>query len=79
MNKECRLSRNKDYDKNVTANDASISTTHRLILLYKSEQRQKIINSVNNYINRLLPESHAAQHVCGRRKMGFSPNIKNQS
>ena len=44
INKECSLSRNEDYDKNITANNASISTTHKLILLYKSEQGQNIIN-----------------------------------
>ena len=30
MNKECRLSRNEAYDKNVTANNASISTSAQL-------------------------------------------------
>ena len=51
MNEECRLSRKEGYDKNVTANDASISKIDRLILPYKSEQGQKIINSVNNTTN----------------------------
>ena len=30
VNKECRLSRNEVYDKNVTANNASISTSAQL-------------------------------------------------
>ena len=51
MNEECRLSRNEGYDKNVTANNASISKIHRLILSYKSEQGKKIINLVNNTAN----------------------------
>ena len=43
LNEECKLPRNADYDSNVTTNNESISTTHRLILPYKSEQRQEII------------------------------------
>ena len=38
VKEECRLSWNEDYEKNVTANNPSISTTQRLILLNKSEQ-----------------------------------------
>ena len=62
MSEECKVPRN-DYDKNVTANNESISTTHRLILHYKGEQGQKTFKSVNNYVKRLLPQNHTAQHV----------------
>ena len=79
VNKECSLSRSEDYDKNITANNASISTTHRLILPYKSEQGRKIINSINNYNNQILPENHAAQRIYRSRKMSSSLNIKNQT
>ena len=44
MNEKCKPPRNADYDNNVTANNESISTTHRLILLYKGEQGQKILS-----------------------------------
>ena len=54
VNEECKVPRNADYDSNVIANNESINITHRLILPYKSEQGQKIIKSVNNYIKRLL-------------------------
>ena len=50
MNEECKAPRNADYDNNVTANNESISTAHRLILPYKGEQRQNIIQSLNNYV-----------------------------
>ena len=58
VNEECKAPRNADYDNNVTANNESISTTHRLILPYKGEQGQKIIKSLNNYVKRLLPQNH---------------------
>ena len=60
MNDEFRLSRNEDYDKKVTAKNASSSTIHRLILPYKSEQGRKTIKSVNKYSKRLLPEDYTA-------------------
>ena len=63
MNEERKRPRNADYDNNVTINNESISTTHRLILPYKGEQGQKIIKSVNNYFKKLLPQNHAVQHV----------------
>ena len=77
--KKCTLYKNEDYDKNIRANNASISTTHRLILFCKREQGWKISNLINNYINQILPENHAAQHVYRSRKMGSSLNIKNQT
>ena len=52
VNEECKVPRNADYDNNVTANNESISTAHRLILPYKGEQRQNIIQSLNNYVKR---------------------------
>ena len=63
MNEEYKAPRNADYDNNVTANNESISTTHRLILPYKGEQGQKIIKSISNYVKRLLPQNHTAQYV----------------
>ena len=48
LNEECKVPKNADYDKNITANNESISTTNRLILPYKGEQGQKIIKSLNN-------------------------------
>ena len=79
MNKECKVPRNADYNNNVTANNESISTTHRLILPYKGEQGQKIIKSVNNYIKRLLPQNHTAQDVYKSRKVGSAFDIKHQT
>ena len=35
LNKKNRLSRNADYENNLTTNKASINTTHKLILLLK--------------------------------------------
>ena len=67
--KKCTLYKNEDYDKNIRANNASISTTHRLILFCKSEQGWEIINSISNYINQILPENHVAQHVYRSRKL----------
>ena len=78
VNEECKLSRNTVYDNNITTNNETISTTHRLILPYKGEQGRKIIKSVNNYAKRLLPQNHAAQHVCKSRKLGSVFNIKDQ-
>ena len=43
LNEECKLLSNADYDSNATTNNEIISTTHRLILPYKREQRQEII------------------------------------
>ena len=79
MNEECKAPRNADYDNNVTANNESISTTHRLILPYKGEQGQKIIKSLNNYIKRLLPQNHKTQHVYISRKLGSAFDIKDQT
>ena len=78
VNEHCKLSRNTVYDNNVTTNNETISTTHRLILPYKGEQGRKIIKSVNNYAKRLLPQNHTAQHVCKSRKLGSVFNIKDQ-
>ena len=76
VNEECKAPRNADYDNNVTANNESISTTHRLILPYKGEQGQKIIKSLNNYVKRLLPQNHTTQHVYISRKLGSAFDIK---
>ena len=79
MNEECKVPRNADYDNNVTANNESISKTHRLILPYKGEQGQKIIKSVNNYVKRLLPQNHTAQHVQKSRKLDSAFDIKDKT
>ena len=71
--------RNEDYDNNVTANNESISTTHRLILLYKGEQEQKFIKSLNNYVKKLLTQNHTTQHVYISRKLGSTFDIKDQA
>ena len=71
VNEKCRLSRNEHHDKNIRANNAIISTTHRLILFCKSEQGWEIINSISNYINQILPENHVAQHVYRSRKLAL--------
>ena len=63
MNEEWKAPRNADYDNNVTGNNENIRTTYRLILLYKGEQGQKIIKSLNNYVEKILPQNHTAQHV----------------
>ena len=68
-----------DCDNNVTANNESISTTHRLILPYKVEQGQKIIKSLNNYFKRLLPQNHKTQHVYISTKLGSAFDIKDQT
>ena len=56
-----------------------ISTTHRLILLYKGTNGQKIIKLLNNYVKRLLPQNHTAQHVYISRKLGSAFDIKDQT
>ena len=63
VNEECKVPRNADCDNNVTANNGNINTTHRVVLPYKGEREQKIIKSLNNYVKRLLPQNHTAQHV----------------
>ena len=78
-NKEDTVPWNADYDSNVTANNESISTTHRLILPYNGEKEQKIIQSVNNYVKRLLPQTHTAQQVYKSRKLGSAFEIKDQT
>ena len=78
VHEECKVSRTADYDNNVTGNNESISTTYRLILPYKGEQGQKIIKSINNYVKRLLPQNHTAQHVYISRKLGSVFDIKDQ-
>ena len=78
MNEEYKAPRNADYDTNVTANNESISTTHRLILSYKSEQGQKTIKSLNNYVKRLLPQNQTTQHVYISKKLGPAFDIKDQ-
>ena len=78
MNEECKVLRN-DYDNNVTANNENISTTHRLIRQYNDERGQKFIMSVNNYVKRLLPQNHAAQHVYKSRNLGSAFDIKDQT
>ena len=79
MNEEYKAPRNADYDTNVTANNESISTTHRLILSYKSEQGQKTIKSLNNYVKRLLPQNQTTQHVYISKKLGPAFDIKDQA
>ena len=75
---DCRLPGNADYD-NATTISASIGTTYRLILSYKGEQGQKIIMSVNNYVNSLLPENHAAKQIHKSWKLRSSFNIKDKT
>ena len=77
VNEECKLSRNTVYHNNVTTNNETISTTHRLILPYKGEEGRKIIKSVNNDAKR-LSKDYTAQHVCKSRKLGSLFNIKDQ-
>ena len=48
MYEECKVPRNADCDKNVTANNESIGTTRTLILPYKGKQGQEIIKSPKN-------------------------------
>ena len=56
-----------------------INTNHRLILPYKGTNGQKIIKSLNNYVKRLLPQNHTAQHVYISRKLGSAFDIKDQT
>ena len=79
VNEECKVPRNADYDNNVTANNESISATHRLILPHTGEQGQKIIKSLNNYVKRLLRQNHTAQHLYISRKLGSVFDIKGQT
>ena len=79
VNEECKAPRNADYDNNVTANNESISTTHRLILPYKGEQGQNIIKSLKNYVERLLPQNQTAQHLYISRKLVSAFDIKDQT
>ena len=79
VDEECKAPINSYYENNVTTNNESISTTHRLILPYKGEQGQKIIKSLNNYVKRLLPQNHTTQHVYISRKLGSAFDIKDQT
>ena len=79
VNEECKAPRNPDYDNNVTANNEIIITTHRLILPYKGEQGQNIIKSLNNYVERLLPQNQTAQHLYISRKLVSTFDIKDQT
>ena len=79
VNEECKVPRNADYDNNVAANNVNISTTNRLVLPYKGEQRQKVTKSVNNYVKRLLPQNHTVQHVHKNRRLGSVFDIKDQT
>ena len=79
MNEERKAPRNPDYDNNVTANNEIISTTHRLILPYKGEQGQNIIKSLNNYVERLLPQNQTAQHLYISRKLVSAFDIKDRT
>ena len=79
LNKECRFPRNVNHDNNVKTNNSSINTIHWSILPYKGEKGQKIIKSVNNYVKRLLLESHAAQHIPKSRKLHSSCNTKDKT
>ena len=56
-----------------------INTNHRLILPYKGTNGQKIIKLLNNYVKRLLPQNHTAQHVYISRKLGSAFDIKDQT
>ena len=78
MNEECKARRNADYGNKVTANNERVSTTHRLILSYKGEQGQRIIKSINNYVKRLLPKNHTAQHNYISKKLGSAFDIKDR-
>ena len=79
VNEECEAPRSAEHDNNVTANNESMSTTHRLILPYKDEQGQKIIKSLNNYVKRLLPENHTSQHLYISRKLRSGFDITDQT
>ena len=79
MNEACKVPRNAYYDDNVTVSNESISTTHSLILLYKGEEGQKIIKSLNNYVKRLLRQNYTAQHAYISRKLGSVFDRKNQA
>ena len=72
---ECRIPRNANND-NVTTNNGSSSTSHRLIPPFKGEQEQEIVKSVSNYIKTVLPENCAAQHVYKSRKLSSLFNVK---
>ena len=76
---KCRLSRNANYDDNVTTNNTSISKTHRLILPCKTEQGQKVIESVNNFVKRLLPKNQASKHLYNSKKRVLHLTIKDQT
>ena len=79
VNEECKAPRNPDYDNNVTVNNEIIITTHRLILPYKGEQGQNIIKSLNNYVERLLPQNQTAQHLYISRKLVSAFDIKDRT
>ena len=76
---KCRLSRNANYDDNVTTINTNISKTHRLILPCKSKQEQKVIKSVNNFVKRVLPKNHASKHVYKSKKRVLHLTIKDQT
>ena len=79
VNEESKVPRNTDYANNVTENNESISTTHRLILPYKGEQGQKSLKWLHNYVTRLLPQNHTAQPVYISRKLGSAFDRKDRT
>ena len=48
VNVECKHPRNIHYNINVTTNNASINTAHRLIPLHQGEQGQKLLSQLTN-------------------------------
>ena len=81
INEECKLSGNL----NVTTNNKSninndiANTTHTLVLPNKGERVQRIIQSINKAVKKILPQNHVTQNVHKSKKLDLYFNIKDST
>ena len=81
LKKECKLVNDK-YNQNIeTKNDNNTitTTTYMLVLPYKGKKGEKLINSLNKHVKKVLCENHPSQHACRSKKLGSFFNIKDQT
>ena len=77
INEECKLSRNLNI---TTSNKSNINNditnrTHILVLPYKGERRQRIIESIKKSVKKTLPQNHVTQNVYKSKKLSSLFNI----
>ena len=81
MKEECKLV-NEQYHLNIETNIDSntvATTTHMLVLPYKGEKGEKLVNSLNKHVKRVLPENHISRHAHRSKKSESFFNIKDQT